>query len=150
VPMRLFPASNLVLLHTSFENKLAHLVCSNPEIKKNIEGMLKKLAEFSKNLSYADKTLDGLREFIKEEGLEISRIFPKQYYDVGLSGADDLFFYLKEQDVNGYWIAGIDLFFPHLLLEKSLNEELICCSCREGYKSSNDVRFCEIYNITYF
>ncbi|OGZ78711.1 MAG: hypothetical protein A2528_03350 [Candidatus Staskawiczbacteria bacterium RIFOXYD2_FULL_37_9] len=147
--MKLFPASNLVLLHTSFEVKLAYLFCHNPEAKKNITTILKRLEEFSKNLNLADGTLEGVKRFKEAQGLEISRTFPKPYFDSGFHKADDLFFYLKEQDVNGYWVVGIDLFFPHLLSEQSLAEELRSCSFMGGYPSSNDLRFCEIYNITY-
>ena len=146
----LFPGSNLVLLQTSFKYQLAKLICENPESKLNIINAIKELEGFSKDLNVVEKNIEGLRRFIEKRELKISRYFPVPYNDNGFDRANSLFFYLEKQDVNGFWIVGIDLFFPHLFLQESLNEELKYCSFRKKFKCSNDVRFCEIYNITYY
>lgn len=150
--MILLPNSNLVLLHPNFKNNLAKLLCKDygQQIKVNLVGMVKELNNFSARLNSVDKTLDGIKGFIKNEGLETSKFFPKQYFDNGFERADDLFFYFKKQDPQGYWISAIYLFFPHLFLEKSLNNELRCCSFRDGFAEGVDVRFCEVFDITYY
>jgi len=144
--------SSFVLLHGNFKNNLANLLCKDygKQIKPNLEKMLEELNNFSIRLNSVDKTLNAVKDFIKSERLEASKFFPKQYFNNGFEGADDLFFYLKIQDPQGYWIGAIYLFFPHLFLEKSLSDELRCCSFREGFTGGLDVRFCEVFSITYY
>jgi len=151
LPATLFPESKLVLMHPNFKNRLANLRCNNPEpeIAYHLQEILKKLSDFAERLNCIDERLEEVKRFIEREGLKIAKFSPKQYYDNNFNRADDLFFYFKEQDVNGYWIAGVSLFFPHLFLEKSLNDELRCCSLRGSLEMADDMRFCEIYDITY-
>lgn len=147
----LLSTNSLVLLHPNFKNNLAKLRIREREsqIAGNLEEILRGLINFSNKLNSVEKTIEGIKSFIKNEGLEIAKFFPKQYFDNGFDGADDLFFYLRKQDPRGYWISAIYLFFPHLFLEKSLNNELRCCSFRNSFETAIDVRLCEVYGITY-
>lgn len=153
--LKLLPGSKFILLHIKLQSKIINYINedSGSQIGANIEETLKELYNFSKRLDKAECTINGVKNFIKSEKLEIAKYFPHEYYIKGHDGDDDganeLFFYFQKQDPRGYWVCAIFLFFPHLFLERSFGDKLESCSCRDKFEAAADARFCEAYKIYY-